>query len=137
MVDIMSRKCRTESCGKMPSFGVAGTKTAEYCVQHAPDGMIDVMIRQCRVEGCGKYPSSGVASAETVKYCTQHAPDGMVDMKGKKEGQNRRLRQEAIVQSGRSESPRSTLPSTRRKGWSTSRAESAKLKAVARNRRSE
>ena len=34
--------CKTEGCGKKPSYGVAGTKTVEYCAQHAPDGMVNV-----------------------------------------------------------------------------------------------
>ena len=54
MVNVRSRKCRTEGCGKRPSFGIAGTKTGEYCVQHAPDGMVNVCSRKCRTEGCGK-----------------------------------------------------------------------------------
>ena len=60
-----SRRCRTEGCGKIPSFGVAGTKTVEYCLQHATDGMVDVKSRKCRTEGCGKRPSFGVAGTKT------------------------------------------------------------------------
>ena len=35
MVDVKSRNCRTQGCGKGPSFGAAGTTTAEYCAQRA------------------------------------------------------------------------------------------------------
>ena len=73
MVDVCSRRCRTEGCGKRPSFGVAGTKMREYCVQHAPDVMVNVCSRKCRTEGCGKWPSSRVANAKTSEYCAQHA----------------------------------------------------------------
>ena len=52
MVDVKSRKCRTEGCGKRRFFGVAGTKTEEYCAQHAPEGMVDVKSRKCKTEGC-------------------------------------------------------------------------------------
>ena len=45
MVGVHSEKCTIESCDKTPSFGVVGTKTVEYCTQHAPDGMIDVKGR--------------------------------------------------------------------------------------------
>ena len=83
MVNVKSRKCRTEGCGKKPSFGVAGTKTAEYCVQHAPDGMVNVYSRKCRTEGCGKRPSFGVTGTKTTEYCAQHAQDGMVDVLSK------------------------------------------------------
>ena len=46
MVDVKSKKCRTEGCGKRPSFGVAGTKNVEHCAQHAPEGMVDVRSRK-------------------------------------------------------------------------------------------
>ena len=39
MVDVKSRKCRTEGCGKYLLYGMDGTKTAEYCAQHAPVGI--------------------------------------------------------------------------------------------------
>ena len=81
MVDVKSKKCKTASCGKVPSFGVASTKTAEYCAQHAPEGMVNVKNRKCRTEGCGKLPSFGVGGTITGKYCTQHAPEGMVNVK--------------------------------------------------------
>ena len=84
MVDVKSRKCRTEGCGKIPSFGVAGTKTVEYCLQHATDGMVDVKRRKCRTEGCGKRPSFGVAGTKIAEYCAQHASDGMVNLKSRK-----------------------------------------------------
>ena len=84
MVDVCSRKRRTEGCGKRPSHGVACTKTVEYCAQHAPDGMFDVCSRKCRTEGCGKRPTHGVAGTKTAEYCAQHAPDGMVDVCNKK-----------------------------------------------------
>ena len=78
------KKCRTEGCNKVPSFGVAGTKTAEYCAQHAPDGMVDVKSRKCRTQGCRKGPLFGVTGAKTTEYCAQHAPDGMVDVCSRK-----------------------------------------------------
>ena len=77
MINVQSRKCRTEGCGKLPSFGVAGTKTVKY----APEGMVDVHKRKkCRTEGCGKRASFGVAGTKTVEYCAQHAQDGMVNV---------------------------------------------------------
>ena len=83
-MDVRSRKCRTEGCGTIPSFGVAGTKTVEYRAQHAPEGMVDVKSRKCRTEGCGKLPSFGVAGTKTREYCAQHALEGMVDVKKRK-----------------------------------------------------
>ncbi|CAN0383929.1 unnamed protein product [Ascophyllum nodosum] len=81
MVNVRSRMCRTDGCGKYALFGVAGTKTAEYCTQHAPDGMVNVRARMCSTEGCGKRASFGVAGTKRPEYCTQHAPDGMVHVR--------------------------------------------------------
>ena len=61
-----------------------GTKTAEYCSQHAPAGMVDVKKRKCKTEGCGKRPSFSVAGSKTVEYCAEHALQGMVNVKGSK-----------------------------------------------------
>ena len=84
MVNVCSKKCRTEGCGKRPTHGVAGTKTVEYCAQHALDGMVNVCSKKCKTEGCGKLPSYGVAGTKTVEYCAQHALDGMVKVCRKK-----------------------------------------------------
>ena len=84
MINVRSRKCRTEGCGKGASFKVAGTKTMEYCAQHAPDGMVDATSRKCRTEGCCKHSSFGVAGTKTADYCAQHAPHGMVRVKSRK-----------------------------------------------------
>ena len=52
---------------------MTGTKTAEYCAQHALNGMVNVYSRQDRVKGCGKKPSFDVANTRTAEYCAQHA----------------------------------------------------------------
>ena len=84
MVNVYNRICRTEGCRKQPSFGVAGTKTVEYCEQHAPEGMVDIKSRKCRTEGCDKRAYFGVAGTKTAEYCVQHAPNGMVNVCSKK-----------------------------------------------------
>ena len=81
MINVDNKKCRTESCGKQPSFGVPGTKIAEYCKQHAPGGMVDVKSKRCKNKSCGKFPRLGVAGTKTAEYCKEHAPEGMVDVK--------------------------------------------------------
>ena len=84
MIDVKKRKCRTENCGREPSFGVAGTKKREYCAQHAPDGMVNFKNRKCRTQGYGKGSLFGVAGTKTAEYCAQHTPDGMVDVCSRK-----------------------------------------------------
>ena len=80
MVDVCSKKCRTEGCGKQPSFGVADTKTAEYCAKHAPGEMVNICHKKFRSEGCDKRSSFGVAGTKTVKYCARRTPEGIVDV---------------------------------------------------------
>ena len=64
MVDVCTKKCRTESCSTKPLFGVAGTKKAKYCSQHALNRMVDACRKKCRTEACGKLPSFGVAGTK-------------------------------------------------------------------------
>ena len=90
MVDVKSIKCRTEGCGKIPSFGVAGTNMAEYCAHHAPGGMINVRSKKCRTEGCGKKASFGVRYKTGGELCT--ARTGGNDRRLQEKVQNRRLR---------------------------------------------
>ena len=131
------QKSRSASCGKVPSFGVAGTKTGEYCAQHALEEMVDVRSKKCRTASCGKVPCFGVAGTKNVKHCAQHAPEGMVNVKNKKcsiEGCGKllyRLSELQVLKLG------STVHSTHWRGWSTSRAKSAEPKAAASNRISE
>ena len=83
MGDVCSRKCRNEGCSKIPSFGVPGTKSAEYGKQNAPDGMINLCSKKGRAKGCGKQPSFGVVHTRMAK-CAQHAADGMVNVCSRK-----------------------------------------------------
>ena len=72
MVDVKNRKCKTQGCGKIPSFGVARTKTAEYCVQHAPESMVNVFRMKCRTECCEKTPSFGVTGSRDSRKRVRH-----------------------------------------------------------------
>ncbi|CAN0392606.1 unnamed protein product [Ectocarpus fasciculatus] len=40
MVDVNNKKCAHQGCSTTPSFGVAGTKKAEFCREHAKQGML-------------------------------------------------------------------------------------------------
>ena len=41
MVDVITKKCAAPGgCPKQPSFGVAGSRKAEYCAKHSAPGMI-------------------------------------------------------------------------------------------------
>ncbi|CAM9980720.1 unnamed protein product [Sphacelaria rigidula] len=79
------RECSHEGCSKGPWYGVAGSRIAEYCAQHADEGMICVRpLRECSTEGCSKVPSHGIAGTRKAEYCAQHARDDMVNVKNRK-----------------------------------------------------
>lgn len=40
MVYVESRKCAHASCTKKPSYGVDGSRTAEFCFEHKKDGLV-------------------------------------------------------------------------------------------------
>ena len=55
MAYVPGGKCRTEGCGRPPSFVVAGTKMRDNCTQNAPAGMVN--LKKCKTEGFGKFSS--------------------------------------------------------------------------------
>ena len=70
MVAVIGRKkCKTQHCGNVPEFGVAGTKSAEHCTQHAPEGMVYIKSRKYRTNDCGKL---SVAGTSLTEYSVQH-----------------------------------------------------------------
>ena len=75
-----ARDVSTECCSKQPSYGVADSKKAEYCAQHAPDGIFNVVIKRCVHGGFSMRPSYGVVESKKAKYCTHHAPTGMANV---------------------------------------------------------
>ncbi|CAM9586530.1 unnamed protein product [Ectocarpus sp. 4 AP-2014] len=53
----LARKCGHPGCMKQPSFGTDGSKKAEFCSQHAKQGMVNLRSRRCNHPGCMKRPS--------------------------------------------------------------------------------
>jgi len=43
LCDVVSPRCVHPGCTKRPSYGVAGSETAESCVGHKEDGMVDAI----------------------------------------------------------------------------------------------
>ena len=54
---------------------------AEFCSQHARDGMVNVTKRTCCREGCSKVPSFGLAGSRRAEVCSQHAEDEMINLR--------------------------------------------------------
>ena len=89
MVDVCSKKalCRAEGCGKQQSFGMADRKTAEYCAQHAPEGMVDVKSRKSLID---KPPASCCITHEI----TYLLPPSRKEERRRKERKGERRRKE-------------------------------------------
>lgn len=48
MVNVKSKRCGHPGFSKGPSYGKEGTKKAEFCKQHAKDGMVSVNHKKLR-----------------------------------------------------------------------------------------
>ena len=72
----------------------------EHCAQHAPNEMVKVKSKTCRIESCRKCASFGVTGTKTAEYCAWHLAgrDGQLQ---EQKLQNRKLREEGVVRSGR------------------------------------
>lgn len=73
------RKCGTEGCKRRPTFGVEGTRQAQFCASHKPESFVNVLCKRCDVEGCKHQPSFGVPGAKPAR-CATHRSDGMVNL---------------------------------------------------------
>ena len=80
MVDVKNIKCITAGCGKIPLFGVAGTKTAEYYSRHAPDELSKSIAESVEPEDAVGFRGLE-ADSKMVEYCAQHTPVEMVNVK--------------------------------------------------------
>ncbi|CAM9563263.1 unnamed protein product [Ascophyllum nodosum] len=69
MADVRSRKCRTEGCGKKPSFGGAKLKTAEYCAQHA---RLERRVEGYRERGVDHHHSGKETIGNILPNSTKH-----------------------------------------------------------------
>ena len=84
MADVRSGKCAQTNCIVRASYGVAGTRKAQYCRQHSKEDMIDIYNRRCAQSECNKRPSYGVIGTGKMEYCAQHAREGMADVRSGK-----------------------------------------------------
>lgn len=84
MINVISKRCDFQGCSKHPSYGVAGSKKAEFCVAHAQEGMVDVCSKRCGHPGCTKRSSYGTPGSKKPQFCIHHAMKGMIDVVSKR-----------------------------------------------------
>eukprot|EP00903_Cladosiphon_okamuranus_P016606 g15319.t1 len=77
------RKCDKEGCKLRPTFGVDGTRLAQFCLSHKPDDFVNVLAKRCNGEGCRHQPSFGMPRGAPVR-CAKHRSDGMVNLSSRK-----------------------------------------------------
>lgn len=82
MVNLKNPRCRL--CTKRASKGMADSKVALFCSDHAAEGMIDVRSRLCVEAGCKKQPSKAAPGSNVARFCAGHAPAGAVRIRGGK-----------------------------------------------------
>ena len=78
------RRCLRDSCTRVPSFNIDGSKPAVYCRKHAEDDMVDVRIKSCLRISCRRRPTFNVDGSKTAVYCKEHAEEGMVNVRDKR-----------------------------------------------------
>ena len=76
--------CAHVACTNLAVLGMTGTRTAEYCGQHAMGTMVILTSKRSIHEGCGKILSFGVDGRKTTEYCAQHAPSEIVSVSSKR-----------------------------------------------------
>lgn len=78
---VVNRRCSHDGCLKSPSYRLTGSRNAEFCQQHAEDGMADVRSNSCSCEACSTRASYGLKATRKQKFCLQHTEAGMVNLK--------------------------------------------------------
>lgn len=61
-------------------YGVAGTSKAEYCRQHAKEGMVGVLRKRSTLNDCIVWASLDIAGSRMSYPFTRHSPNGAVNV---------------------------------------------------------
>ena len=62
------------------------SRKAEFCAQHAAEGMVNVAHKKCGDDGVKTQPSFGVVGSRKAEFCARHAAEGMINVVNKKFG---------------------------------------------------
>jgi hypothetical protein len=73
----IGRKCRSESCQIVASYGNVHTRTKEFCKKHCREDDVLLTGRKCEVEKCSKQASFG-AEGDLARRCSVHRLTGHV-----------------------------------------------------------
>ncbi|CAB1096544.1 unnamed protein product [Ectocarpus sp. CCAP 1310/34] len=84
MTNVAKKRSSHPGCIKIPSFGNDGSKKAEFCSQHAQQGMVDVCSKRCCHPDCTTRPNYGEDGSKKAEFCSQHARQGMLNIRSKR-----------------------------------------------------
>ena len=62
MIDVISKRCETQNCSKLPCFGFVGEKV-KFCKEHKLENMINIK-NKCLNKECTKIRIFGVAGTK-------------------------------------------------------------------------
>lgn len=81
MVDVVSKKCAYEGCGKQPSFNTPGQTNGLYCEMHSLPGMVNVKGKGCAHKTCNVvHPVFNTPDQRRGLYCEIHKKPGMANV---------------------------------------------------------
>lgn len=70
-------------CGKRSSWNWKGSAVADFCSEHAAEGMVSLRTRRCSHDGCSTTASLNVKGSKKAKFCRVIAEPGMVRVTGR------------------------------------------------------
>lgn len=99
-VDVKHKRYSHGCCWRRPSWGMAGSRKAEFCAEYdVPDMMVNLRHTQCSHEGCSKPARYGVAGSRKAEFCSEHAPDEMSNVKRSDHGSYSKRRTNGVASS--------------------------------------
>ncbi|CAM9504053.1 unnamed protein product, partial [Ectocarpus sp. 4 AP-2014] len=72
--------CQHDGCTKKPTFGIDGSKNAQFCAKHAASEMVNVIGKRCLHAGCTTTAAYGAAGLRKRECCRSHAPESYVNI---------------------------------------------------------
>lgn len=123
---------------KRPTYGVEGTKTAQFCAQHIKGGMVDVSKKRCAEQVCTKRPTFGVEGTKAELLCAHHCEKGMAAVIQKEEGVSTKVatKMNYLVRKVTSQEklapsmPRSSLPTSPRAAFAVRARQRAGVRLI-------
>ncbi len=84
MIDVISKRCEADDCGKQPHFNFKGQTKGIRCFDHRLEGMINVISNRCEADDCDKQSNFNFKGQTKGVRCSDHRFEGMIDVISKK-----------------------------------------------------